>query len=112
MKKLSLSIAIALSTLGMSGVVSAVTVEELAVKLDALAAENAELRHRLEQVEQHKKSVDTQIAEYKEKVKAEAEVATKNVIGFDNQYSYDMLDSTTRINSKQRLLLERKNRVF
>ena len=42
MKKLSLSIAIALSTLGMSGVVSAVTVEELAVKLDALAAKNAE----------------------------------------------------------------------
>lgn len=35
-------------------------------------------------------------------------MATKNVIGFDNQYSYDMLDSTTRINSKQRLLLERK----
>ncbi len=112
MKKLSLSIAIALSTLGMSGVVSAVTVEELAVKLDALAAKNAESRHRLEQVEQHKKSVDTQNTEYNEKVKVEAEVATKNVIGFDNQYSYDMLDSTTRINSKQRLLSERKNRVF
>ncbi len=47
MKKLSLSIALALTALGASGVSSAVTMEELAAKLDALALENAELKQRV-----------------------------------------------------------------
>ncbi|MDB2705645.1 hypothetical protein N9Y67_03830 [Pseudomonadota bacterium] len=106
MKKLSLSIALALSTLSVSGMSLAVTMDELAAKLDALAQENAELRKRLDQVEGHKQAIDTQVAEYKAQVKTA--VKPSKVIGFDKQYGYDMLDSTTRINSKQRLLLERK----
>jgi len=106
MKKLSLSIALALTALGTSGISSAVTVEELAAKLDALAQENAELKQRLDQVEQHKQDVDVQMADYKKQIKKSS--SPINAIGFNHDYAYDMLDATTRINSKQRLLLERK----
>ncbi len=107
MKKLNLSIALALATsLGMSSVASAVTVEELAAKLDALAKENAELKQRLDQIEHHKASVDTHIAKLEKASKSFS--LPKAVVATDHQYGYDMLDSTTNINSKQRLLLERK----
>lgn len=100
MKKLSLSIALA--ALGVASPVSAVTLEELAAKIDALSKENAELKQQLDQIEQHEVSVDAQTAN------AEKASTPANVVGLNHQYSYDMLDSTTRINSKQRLLLEQK----
>ena len=62
MKKLSLSIALALATLGTTSIASAVTLEELAAKIDELSKENAELKRRLAQIEQLKESVDTHIA--------------------------------------------------
>lgn len=108
MKKLSLSIALALATLGTTSIASAVTLEELAAKIDELSKENAELKRRLAQIEQLKESVDTHIAKLEKASKDNKMSMPANVVGLNHQYSYDMLDPTTRINSKQRLLLEQK----
>lgn len=88
-RKRYLGISAALLALGGSSFVGATTVDEL-------AKENDDLRKRIERLEA------------KEGTKDNSNEASQNYVRFDHGFAYEMLDSTTKINRKQQLLLERK----
>ncbi|MFK8067239.1 MAG: hypothetical protein AB8D52_03245 [Gammaproteobacteria bacterium] len=86
---------------------SAVTLEELAEKMDKLEAENHELRGELQEL----KSGQVKVMEKQESQSARASKAASGGADFVNvkhKYSYDMLDPTTKINRKQLHILEQK----
>jgi len=88
-----------------NGHASSLTLEDLSKKLEQLAIENAELKKRLIQLEQ---STETQVSEIKQEQKKTISTRSNKVIRANSRYSYEMLDPTTRINTKQRLILEKK----
>ncbi len=104
MKKSLLSTAVALTINGvlLAPFASALTLDELADKLETLAAENAQLKARIEQLESH---VDTPAADA---VAGSQSVQNTPTVGLNHQYSYEILDATTRINRKQQLILAKK----
>lgn len=90
----------------------AVTLEELAEQMKQLAAENAELRKKVEQLEAEVKAkpepaapAKVAKAEETEKAPADGEDKADNVVRTNHEHSYRMLDPTTDINQKQLLLL-------
>lgn len=102
MKKTILGAAIALAS-GLSPLANAISLEELAAKVEALAAENDTLRARVAQLEnQQGKQAGTAPAA------TSSSKSLANVAKLNHKYSYEMLDPTTRINRKQQYLLESK----
>ena len=115
--RLKLSSTLVLLALGANvsagGNISAsVTIEELAAKLDQISKENAELRQRLNKIENVTNEQTSSIKEVQENqvavVKASKFINLLKVVSFNNKYGYAMLDPNQRIHSKQRLLLENK----
>ncbi len=76
----------------------AVTLEELAAKLEALSAENQQLKERVAQLEQASESTTA------------SESVSEQVVQVSHGYSYDILDPTTNINRKQQLILAKKQK--
>lgn len=116
---------------------AAETMESLAKRLDALAAENHRLQQRVDQLEAQVRTVRKPIAATAQiPAPAQQAVAQRapavqprqahavetasaaravpgdedgaSFIGFDHAYAYDVLDPTTDINQKQEMLLKRK----
>ena len=109
MKKTTLRNSVLVALALTSSSASAVTLEELAAKLDQVSAENAALKERLNQLEHStKEQVDEIKVAQKVQSKKTPNINLNNVIRSNSEYSYQMLDPTTRINSKQRLILEKK----
>jgi len=100
--------------------VLAVTLEELAEQMKQLAAENAELRQKVEKLEAAAQSEAKEESPKKVAVKTEptkvetakssagADSQSDKVVRINHKFSYDMLDPTTNINRKQLLLLQNK----
>lgn len=84
-----LGVSVALFALGVSPLVGAASVEEL-------AKENDNLRKRIERLEA---SAET---------KGDSSEVRQNYVRFNHAFAYELLDPTTNINRKQQLLLERK----
>ena len=82
----------------------AVTLEELAARLERLEEENRELRAKVSRLES---SQDTSQSGAASSVAARP-IAMDGVLRIAPEYGYDMLDPTTRINRKQQYLLEQK----
>ena len=113
MKKTTLRNSVLVALALTSSSASAVTLEELAAKLDQLSTENAALKERLNQLEHStKEQVDEIKVAQKVQSKKTPNINLNNVIRSNSEYSYQMLDPTTRINSKQRLILEKKKLVI
>lgn len=110
MKKLKLGAAIAMAVGSMSfaHTSSAITLEELAAQMEALAAENAQLRQRVEQLEGSQQSVAQQSTAGAQQSQDNGTVSVGEVVKLNHDYSYQVLDSTTMINRKQQLILESK----
>ena len=87
---------------------SAVTLEELAAQLEALAAENQQLRRRVEQLEESLGQVAAEGSRTSESTAATQ--GAGNIVKLNHEYSYEILDPTTNVNRKQRLILESKQR--
>ncbi len=83
------------------------TLDEIAARLDTLMAENARLRDRVEQLENADKKIAGRI-ETVSSQQAKVAAGSRNVVHTDHSYAYEMLDPTTNINSKQKLLLEKR----
>jgi hypothetical protein len=85
---------------------TAVTLEEIAARLEQLESENKMLRAQVNELKQQ------QSASIEKQVKLEQTVNTKatssNFVSVNHKYNYDMLDPTTKINRKQLHLLEQK----
>ena len=104
---LALSASLATALLSASGMARADSVlEDLIERLDRLEAENRELRREIEDLK------DGQTGQVETAPQAAATVseggADRNFIATDSAYSYEVLDPTTDINRKQRLILERR----
>jgi len=86
---------------------AAETTDDLGKRLDALAADNAKLQQRIEQLEA---AIEAERHASVEAESTESAVKESNdsFIGFDHKYAYDVLDSTTNINRKQEMILLRK----
>ena len=101
-----LSLAILLCTgLSLAQIAAAadLTLEELARRMDALAAENAHLKQRIEQLE----GQASQTVAQQEAPKSQRERdGLSGVVGFEHDYAYAILDPTTNRNRKQKLQLE------
>lgn len=98
---------LALVLLGLGGTSSAVSLEELAAKLDDLSSENIQLRQRIDELEANRPN-STPPPSKKHTQISKVTQGNEGVVRVNHDFSYDMLDATTRINSKQRLLLENK----
>ena len=98
--------ALALASLCLASSASAVTLEELEAKLNSLAAENAQLRARVEQLEGS--------TAHTPKLPAKPVAATPSagtpLLALDPAYSYAALDPTRQITRKQEDILQRKAR--
>jgi cell division protein FtsB len=111
---LSLSVPVLLMAMFFSQKVHAVTLEELAEQVQALAAENAELRKKIDKLEAATESKPaeepaTKVADIQAPVeKAESKTGMSGVVQVSHEHSYQMLDPTTKINRKQELLLQAK----
>lgn len=88
--------------------VLAVTLEELAEQMKQLAAENAELRQKVEKLEATEQSNTESVSTTQALAKTEPTQVNDQLVRVNNKVSYDMLDPTTNINRKQLLLLENK----
>ncbi|MCB1734274.1 MAG: hypothetical protein H6981_02255 [Gammaproteobacteria bacterium] len=85
------------------------SLDAIAAKLDALIAENAELKARVAQLESTQTQTATAVQEAKESISAVSEASrSANVVRTDHDYSYAMLDPNTWVNRKEKLLLERR----
>ena len=84
---------------------SADSLGELIERLDRLEQENRQLRKEIEAL----KAKRAQAEEAPPPSPAsEPESAHSGVVRFDSRYAYEILDPTTRINGKQRLILDRR----
>ncbi len=83
---------------------SAVTLEELAEKMDKLEAENRELRKSLNEL----KTSQAEVKKESSSRQPSAESTDTNFVNINNNYSFDVLDPTTRINRKQLHILRQK----
>lgn len=92
---------VALSSIFSSTSTVAVTIEELAEQMQQLAVENLELRKNIERLEMLENAK-------KQTPESTKQTAGKGLVNVNSQYSYEMLDPTTKINRKQLLLLEKK----
>ncbi|MGB1111274.1 MAG: hypothetical protein ACPG4N_13010 [Gammaproteobacteria bacterium] len=85
----------------------ATTLEEIAAKLEQLSAENTRLRERVEQLEAA--AAKPHPAEATVVVAPAAPTENQGgVVRFDHDHAFASLDPTTRINRKQKLLLDEK----
>ena len=94
--------------------VFAVTLEELAEQMEQLAAENAELRQKVEKLEAAGQarvgSLSTQSVAAAAEARGSSSVDLlpgETVVRVNHEFSYDMLDPTTNSNRKHLLLLDR-----
>ena len=78
-----------------------VTMEELVERLEKLEAENRVLKDKVARLEGKEATVPTAVP-----VKPDG--TPRQFINCDHELTYEMLDSTTRINRKQLLLLEKR----
>jgi len=119
--KSALVASVAISALTVFDANAATTLEELAKKLEMLAAENAALRSRVEQLESAQgkpaapavQQANVAPVQAAPASNADAPAQTTSDVGsgfvrFNNEYSYKVLDATTNINRKQQLILENK----
>ena len=106
LKGFGTSVVLSLSLL--SGPLSAaVTLEDLAEKMDKLEAENRELRKNLNEIKTSQAEDRKQYSTHQQ-VKPSNNSGSTNVVNVNNKYSFDVLDPTTKINRKQLLILEQK----
>jgi len=107
LKGLGAPVVLSLSLL--SGPLSAaVSLEDLAEKMDKLEAENRELRKSLNELKTSQVEDRRQHATHQQAVKPAGNSEGANVVNVNNKYSFDVLDPTTKINRKQLLILEQK----
>ena len=89
----------------MTGTAHADSLQGLIERLDRLEQENRELREEID-------ALKTRQAEQKETpptaAAPESESTRAGFVHVDSEYGYEILDPTTHINRKQRLILERK----
>jgi len=87
----------------------AVTLEELAAKVERLSQENGELRQQLELLKQQHQSQTVIVEDLSQAAPiVRAEAVDDGWIKLDHRYSYEMLDPTTNINRKQLYLLQKR----
>ena len=104
---LALSMGLAAALVSTSGTARAESaLDDLIERLDRLEADNRELRREVEDLK------DGQTGQEKTAPQAAAKVseggADRSVIATHSAYGYEVLDPTTDINRKQRLILERR----
>ena len=77
-------------------------------RLDTLEAENRELRKEIEALKA-KRTKPPQAPPSQSRADPAAETTAARFVRTDSKFGYDVLDPTTGINRKQRLILERRN---
>ncbi len=97
------SLSLLLISLILSPVCSGLTLEELAVRVETLEAENRELKAKITRLEAGQSALSETVDDVIDSPREDT-----GFVRFDNRYSYEMLDPTTRINRKQQLILEKK----
>ncbi|MCB1737911.1 MAG: hypothetical protein KDI42_07285 [Gammaproteobacteria bacterium] len=85
------------------------SLDAIAAKLDALIAENAQLKARVAQLENTQTQTATAVQEAQASISAVSEASrSAAVVRTDHSYAYAMLDPNTWVNRKQNLLLEQR----
>lgn len=78
--------------------------EELEARLNALAAENAQMRARIEQLEGAQAAVEERVSTTRQA----SILKSENLVAMDHEFGYEVLDPATAINRKQEGILQRR----
>ena len=105
LSSISVAGASALMLCALSSAVNGETVESLSERVDRLEQENRQLRKEIEEMKAERTDRGDAGPEVVKKLR---EGETAGFIRIDPAYGYEILDSTTDINRKQRLILDRK----
>ncbi|MDE0342975.1 MAG: hypothetical protein OXK82_07400 [Deltaproteobacteria bacterium] len=81
------------------------SLDDLIERLDRLEQENRQLRKEIEALKTKRSQAE---GTPPPSLAPEPESAHSGVVRFDSRYAYEILDPTTRVNRKQRLILDRR----